>query len=130
MSTPAFDVDEVIARVAGLRTCRLCGSGVPAAPAVCPSCSSVSITIPHTAYGRDVKRYLCMRAIARKMPAGMHDQYLFEQLLLDNYRNEWRDVTGGRRLIRRGVTIDEAFPYAVADTAVWIAANRPVPYTL
>lgn len=120
---------STIARVSATTRCRYCGDVVAPDAILCP-CRIERGELPHTEWGAETKRFLCVRKVERVREQFTSEHPFWERLALDLYRGTWRGDGPGRVLLPMSASIVDVFPHVAGDAAAWIAAGRPVTFTL
>lgn len=120
---------STIARVAATTMCRSCGHAVAPDVVLCP-CRIERGELPHTEWGADTKRFLCVQKIVRIREQFTNEGAFWERLALDVYRGTWRGDGAKRVPLTMAANIIDILPHAAGDAAAWAAAGYPIPWTI
>lgn len=111
-------LEAKIAQVAATKLCRFCQKPVPPDAVIC-ACRIERGEIPHTEWPRELKRWLCVRAIERRRLSHMSEQDLWTGLATAEYLGRWVGDGRDRKIVNTTSTIVDVFPYAAGDAALW-----------
>ena len=120
-------LDVKIAEISANSRCRHCSKPIPPDAVIC-QCRIDRGELPHTEWGRDVKRFLCVRDIERQQLSHMTEQDLWVKLAIANYFGQFVGPKDNRHMITTLASIVEILPYAAGDAALWAAAGYPTSF--
>jgi len=122
-------LDSKIAEIAATRLCRFCSKQVPPDAVIC-ACRVERGELPHTEWGSDVKRLLCVRTIERRMWKGTNEQDLWERMLTGLYAGTTQGSGVGRIILPMSASVVDCFPFAVGEASLWSQDGYPTLYTI